>query len=98
MMTENILRSEQSPDRLGSQRSHNAMIQAKKQKDKMRKHSQHKRKALKVGDKQETLLMDDVLNNHETIEEKDSSSLSRFGARASQDRSRLGIRRTPQYE
>lgn len=97
-MTESILSSEQSPERLGSQRSHNAMAQARKQKEKIRKHSQHKRKPLKVNDRQGTLAIDDVINNHETIEEKDSSSLSRFGARVNQDRSHLGARRSVQYE
>jgi len=74
------------------------MTQAKKQKEKMRKHSQHKRKPLKVNERQGTLQIDDIINNHETIEEKESSSRSRFGARADQDKSRLGVRRTPQYE
>lgn len=65
----------------------------------MKKHIQSKRKALRVGEKQETLLIDDIINNHETIEEKDSSSLSRFGAGARQGKSRMGVRQTPpQYE
>jgi hypothetical protein len=68
------------------------MKNAKKQKEKMKLHSQLKRKPLRVNDKK--LLMDEI-NNHDTIEERDSSSLSRFGARDHQQISRSGVTRAP---